>query len=175
MAIYVHSEESLNNMERSQGAAVFKITAVAEAGNRGEDDVMLADGDIIVIGELPAKCNVTDIRMNVFSGFPVGTTIDLAYAEKVGLDYQFVLFATAILVEESNTTVIVSMPVVGNKDESGAVYSGDRGSIWVGDKGSEIAAVFHTPSPLGQGIPSNLGINFEYNYFGTKGTGAYTS
>ena len=170
MATYLQGYRA-NNQERVQGAAVCKLDTVAKPADRLEDPILFADGDIIGIGALPAKCNVDKIVINVFSAYPADTTIDLKGALKMGGEFvDFVDIATGIKIDQSDVSIIVPIPTGGNMNADGSSYNGNNGNIWVGAKGSEIVAIFNEGSrPLEQTDTGNIGIVFSYTDFSKRG------
>ncbi len=173
MAQYIQNT-GLNNLERGRGCAVFKLDTTAKNGARAEDGLVYADGDEIIIGTLPAKCNVDDIRMNIFSGYVAGTTIDIGFIGRIGDEYTgFTPIATGIVIDKSTRTVVIPMPTDGNVNPDDTLYTGDRGSIWSGEDGVHIAAIIHPGAGMLASQPSNLQFCFSYSYFGTKQSGGY--
>jgi len=174
MALYLQNN-GLNNLEAIQAVAVMKIGVVAKLGERLEDNVLIADGDIIGIGSLPPKCNVRDITLNIFGDYPTGTTIDLVYTDKIGKTTGFIDLALGLTVENSNQTMIVPLPLGNTINPDGSPSMSD-GNLQSGKDGVEIFAIFHEGDrPLKQDDIGNLGINFSYSYFGNRSTGGYTS
>ncbi len=170
MATYLQGYRS-NNQERVQGAAVCKLDTVAKPADRLEDPILFADGDIIGIGALPSKCNVDKIVINVFSEYPANTTIDLKFALKMGGEFvDFVSIVEGIVIDKSNVSIIVPVSNDGNFNPDGSSYTGEQGNIWIGEKGSEIIAIFNEGDrPLEKTDTSNIGIVFSYTDFSKRG------
>ncbi len=173
MAQYIQNT-GLNNLERGRGCAVFSLDTTAKNGVRSEDGTVYVDGDEIILGTLPANCNVDDIRVNMVAGYVAGTTIDIGFiGNQDGVYTGFTPIALGIVVDKSIRTIVVPMPTDGNVTIDDTLYTGDRGSIWSGTDGVHIAAIMHPGAGMEASQDSKAHFCFSYSYFGTKQSGGY--
>jgi len=154
MAIIIEENLNANNMER-----VSATTSKHFDGATG-----YAQDDIVILGLMPRECVVTDIRILFLE--QVDATFDLGFIDDWDAgnpSFTFRELATDIT-SSNNRTTVIPMPTLGVRNPDGSAYTGDRGSIWCGERGHTLA-IRCSGGAISAG---KADIVVEYNYYGTK-------
>jgi len=175
MAVY----ETLNSLA-AQTREVRAISSIFKARvknpDRLEDPTVLVDGDIVVIGSIPDKSIITDIRCILHNQFAGGATLDLGLIERNELG-EFVSFASIVdgilLTSPIGSTIVVPIPTDGNINPDGTAYVGINGSIRIEKNSVDLAARINLTSPLGAIEDGRIRVITSYVDVESK-TGEYT-
>ena len=170
MALY-QTMNKLGNQVRRADAVSLVFETIPNPPKRTQPSVQLKNGDNIILGFLPAKCNVLDIRVQVLAPVATGTML-LGFAEYIDGEVGVLVTPLATVVLDTAGMVVVPMPVDGVLTPAGDPYIGDRGSISVGKYPLAIVATYGLVTPLPPEYSGRARVNMTYEHFQLK-TGEY--
>lgn len=154
--IYSNGKMHLNNMERSSSGVTKHI------GFDMAPNPLVAD-DVIVLGALPRESITLDMRILVREAFDVGEFVLGFYSYPDDLFVPIAEVLTGAL-DTKDKVIVIDMPVNGLIDKDDALYTGNRGSIWNGDKETVLAILWVGGTPT----TGMCTLVTSHTYFGTK-------
>jgi len=150
MAIY-ETLHTLGMQTRAVQALSLTLKGQMKEGKRLEYPTLLEDGDIIILGIVPDRCLISDIRCILHNSFVVGATMDIGLVVRTPLGV-FESFASIVdgivLSSPAGSTIVLPIPTVDNINPDGTPYVGINGSMFTGREPVEVAIRFNTTTPL---------------------------
>ncbi len=182
MANFIAARLTQNNLEREvQGATMSYNGLIApenalrnSATGKPTPAVTGKIGDVVIVGILPAEVSVFQIGIRMKEAFAGGTTIKVGvFADSGGTDHAFDI-VDGCVVDKTDRTIVVPVPVSGNVNPDDTAYTGDNGRLMTGTGIPHYIGVTLQVTAVNVADPKGqLDIDFTYDKFSTN-NGAYT-
>lgn len=182
MAFYAKNRLTSNNYERRVQSIALEFDGIAKeayslrdsATNAMQPQVNYADGDTVIVGQLPENTLTFKLSVLVWEAFPQGTTVDINILnDNVDGATGVINLVTDMQVANPDAQIQIPLPNAGNrdKDDVGLSAGDPLNTLWVSDTiPYYIAVTFKGANLNGTG---RAVIVMDYATFSTNDT-AYT-